>query len=197
VAANVQILVATHTRGVPRFYDWLVPSRFTVVSGLPGSGKSTVGQLIANALTLPLLDKDDFLEALFAPAEAVPPAMRTALSRQSDDQFIAAARELGAAVLVSFWRRVEISSTSGTPIDWLRECDGDVVEIYCDCPPAIAAQRFRSRIRHPGHGDAAREERDLVEQLRALADFGPLMIGRTVRVDTSGAIDLPFILSQL
>ena len=40
--------------------------RLVVVSGLPASGKSTVARTLAGALGLPLLDKDVFLEALFA-----------------------------------------------------------------------------------------------------------------------------------
>ena len=38
---------------------------FIVVSGLPGSGKSTLGQQLATALGLPFLDKDTILERLF------------------------------------------------------------------------------------------------------------------------------------
>lgn len=37
----------------------------TVLSGLPASGKTTVGRGIASAMAIPLLDKDDFLEDLF------------------------------------------------------------------------------------------------------------------------------------
>ena len=36
-----------------------------VVSGLPVSGKSTVAAILNDALSLPLLDKDSILEALF------------------------------------------------------------------------------------------------------------------------------------
>ena len=36
-----------------------------VVSGLPGSGKTTIGRRLAAALSLPLIDKDDILDRLF------------------------------------------------------------------------------------------------------------------------------------
>jgi len=39
--------------------------RFVVVSGLPGSGKTTVAQALAPLLKLPLFDKDAILEQLF------------------------------------------------------------------------------------------------------------------------------------
>ena len=35
------------------------------VTGLPGSGKSTVGRTVARSLDCAYLDKDDFLEQLF------------------------------------------------------------------------------------------------------------------------------------
>jgi len=38
---------------------------FLVFSGVPGSGKSTVARQIAPRVSLPLLDKDDFLDELF------------------------------------------------------------------------------------------------------------------------------------
>jgi hypothetical protein len=40
-------------------------NRFIVVTGLPASGKSTVGVTVARALGLSLFDKDEILEALF------------------------------------------------------------------------------------------------------------------------------------
>jgi hypothetical protein len=39
---------------------------FVVISGLPGSGKTTLGRRLAPALDLPLIDKDDILDRLFA-----------------------------------------------------------------------------------------------------------------------------------
>lgn len=41
------------------------PVGFVIVSGLPASGKSRLGAVLAPLLCLPMLDKDAFLEALF------------------------------------------------------------------------------------------------------------------------------------
>jgi hypothetical protein len=38
---------------------------FVVISGLPGSGKTTLGRRLAPILNLPLIDKDDILNRLF------------------------------------------------------------------------------------------------------------------------------------
>lgn len=139
--------------------------RFVVVSGLPGSGKSTLGHELAPRLGLALLDKDDFLEGLLDGHAAVDAQLRHALSRQSDRDFQRAAEASSGAVLVSFWRREDLSSTSGTPTDWLGL--PNVVEMHCACSPTVAATRFVARQRHTGHGDARRSADELARQFAA------------------------------
>src|SRR3546814_11008185 len=93
--------------------------RFVVMSGLPASGKTTLGQRLGAALDLPVLDKDDYLSALFAEHDDVGPELRSKLSRQADVHLERDARERDAALTISFWRRAELSATSGTPPDGL------------------------------------------------------------------------------
>ncbi len=173
------------------------PVRFVVVSGLPASGKSTLGRQLGPVLGLPVLDKDDLLVPLFTEDDDVDQSRRTRLSREADVLFQGAAqRALGGAVLVSFWRRPELSTTSGTPTEWLRSL-GPSLEVFCECPPAVAASRFLSRRRHPGHGDAERREADLIEQFEALVRLGPLGIGRTITVDTTRPVEVDAIAARL
>src|ERR1700754_1620515 len=56
---------------------------FIVISGLPGSGKTTLGRHPALALGLPLLDKDAILERLFESKGVRDLEWRRALSRES------------------------------------------------------------------------------------------------------------------
>ena len=65
---------------------------FVVFSGLPGSGKSTLARQLAPALGLPLLDKDDFLDALFDERGIGDLAWRAALSREADRRLALAGR---------------------------------------------------------------------------------------------------------
>ena len=51
-----------------------------VVSGLPASGKTTVGRALSHGLSLPLIDKDDILEAMFDSPCSTASAARTGTS---------------------------------------------------------------------------------------------------------------------
>jgi cytidylate kinase len=172
----------------------LVALRRVVVSGLPGSGKSTLGRQVAGRLNVAFLDKDHYLEALF---DSEPPSSdRSNLSRRADEQFINDAVDADRAVLVSFWRRPELSPTAGTRTDWL-ENSSDVVELFCECSPTVAAQRFQTRRRHQRHDDAMRTDGVLLDQLIVLATLGPLGVGRLVRVDTERSVDIDEVIETL
>ena len=74
---------------------------FIVLSGLPASGKSTLGRAIANALGLPMIDKDEILEALFESHGIGDADWRSRLSRLADQELIAQATKLPSAVITS------------------------------------------------------------------------------------------------
>jgi broad-specificity NMP kinase len=92
---------------------------FIVVSGIPGSGKTTLATKLAEALVLPLLDKDHILEALFAGEGAISPEVRQRLSRASDNVLAALAATTQGSVIVPFWRHPQLDSHSGDlPPSW-------------------------------------------------------------------------------
>ena len=160
-----------------------------VVTGLPASGKSALARSLAESLGRPLLDKDDFLEALFVAEGTVDTERRSVLSRQADERFARAASERPDAVLVSFWRRDELSPTAGTPTEWLRSQAG-TVEVHCRCSVDIAVTRFVTRTRHEAHGDLRRTAEQLTTQFNALAALGPLGFDLVVEVDTESVVDI-------
>jgi hypothetical protein len=171
--------------------------RFIVVSGLPGSGKTTVGRRLAQALGLPLLDKDDILEALFDSLGVGDDQWRNRLSRAADEVLRRLAEQTAGAVLTSFWRHPQVTGDSGTPTGWLSSLSGKIVEVYCVCSPEIAAERFSARKRHEGHLDRNKRSDDLLTDFVELAARGPLGLGPLVSVDTSHAIDFDDLLHQL
>ncbi len=161
---------------------------FVVVNGLPGAGKSTIGRVLADQLQVPCFDKDDFLDRLLENSSD-PQSERSMLSRRADASFIEHARQAEEAVLVSFWRRPELSTTSGTPTEWLAELP-DPIELWCQCPPEIAVRRFLNRRRHHGHGDEAKRSDQLLEQFKSLDRLGPLRAGRLVLFDNSEQLNV-------
>ena len=156
---------------------------------MPASGKTTLARPLSAALGMPLLDKDDLLESLFEGLGVSTPDDRSRLSRASDRLLQDVANSSQGAVLSSFWRRESLSETSGTPTRWLRELsDATVIEVLCECPPSLAAQRYAGRQRHPGHCDNDKTIAELSWQFDQLAALGPLDIGPVLRVDTTNEV---------
>ncbi|MEA2601542.1 MAG: hypothetical protein QOF89_2534 [Acidobacteriota bacterium] len=171
--------------------------RFIVMSGLPGSGKTTVGRRLAQALGLPMLDKDEILEALFDSLGIGDAEWRNRLSRTADEVLRRLADQTSGAVLTSFWRHPRVTGESGTPTDWLSSLSGKIVEVHCVCPPAVAAERFSARRRHDGHLDRDKRYDELLASFVELAARGPLGLGPLVSIDTGQPIDFDGILRQL
>lgn len=159
-------------------------SRFIIVSGLPASGKSTIAAALATSLLLPLIDKDDLLERLFQAEGALDVGRRQELSRVADRDFARRARESDGAILASWWRHPHSEGDSGTPTAWLAALPGARIEVYCQCDPAQAAERFLSRKRHPGHLDGRWTYPALLASFDQQALLGPLRIGDLIEVDT-------------
>lgn len=105
--------------------------------------------MLSERLTLPLIDKDVILEALFDSLGCDDRDQRYRLSRASDEVLYALAESSGAAVLVNWWNH-------DTAPARLRAISSSLVEVFCDCPVELAAARFAARRRHPGHLDQLR-----------------------------------------
>jgi predicted kinase len=163
---------------------------FVVISGLPGSGKTTLGRRLAPVLNLPLIDKDDILDRLFASKGVGDAAWRRILSRESDAILQHEATNSNGAIVASFWRLPGMPSDSGTPTDWLDASSHHVVNVHCACELEVAASRFLQRRRHPGHLDGESSSADVVASLRKLTQLPPLDIGQRIDVDTSQEPDL-------
>ena len=78
-------------------------ARLVVVSGLPGSGKTTVGTALSRRLSMPLIDKDAILEALFDSLGCPDRVERYRLSRASDEVLYTLAEASEGAVVVNWW----------------------------------------------------------------------------------------------
>ena len=172
-------------------------NRYVVVSGLPAAGKSTVASSIARCSSLPLFDKDEFLESLFVGNEPRDASERRDLSRRADELLEAAVRGAPQAIVVSWWKHPRSTADTGTRTEWLQRLPGRLVEIYCKCSPQIAAGRFFRRERHTGHLDTRWSHADLLSELSACALLGPLNVGSLVTVDTSRPLDVDAVWHQV
>jgi len=170
---------------------------FIVFSGVPGSGKSTAARQLAPRLSLPLLDKGDFLDALFNERGTGDAAWRTTLSREADARLVRTAWELPGACLVSWWRNYKISETTGTPVEWLSALRAPVIEVHCRCRVETAVDRFLARQRHPGHLDLSRTRASLITQFSAFDAAGPVACGPVLVVDTEHELDADEVLGQI
>lgn len=72
--------------------------------------------------------------------------------------------------------------------------------MFCDCDPAVAAERFQARTRHPGHLDPQHTPEQAAERVAFVrATFpGPLRLGGPLQVvDTNHSVDLDVVTDQL
>lgn len=171
--------------------------KFVVVSGVPGSGKSWLAGRLAPFLDLPVIDKDDILERLFNAKGVGGAGWRRALSRESDVLFRGEAERSEGALLVSFWRLPGMPSDSGTQTEWLHALSSRIVNLYCECPPAVAAARYSQRVRHPGHLDYLRSREEVVTSIQRAAEWEPLEFSQRVKCDTSLDIDLSLLAPRI
>ncbi|MFI4935565.1 MAG: AAA family ATPase [Caulobacterales bacterium] len=168
----------------------MIDRKLVLMSGFPGSGKSTLGAALAEGLGFALISKDAMLMTLYAAFE-FPPGDAAASSRT------------GAAAWAVFWQQARLTPRAvlDTNMQWanqpqreaLRALEGAVVEVYCDCPPEVAQQRYADRATV---GHAAQRYTRLDEERLALYDR-PVGIGELVRVDTNGPVDIGRLVADL
>jgi len=153
-----------------------------VVSGPPASGKTTLAVPLASALSLPLVAKDTIKEALMGVLPVPDVETSRVVGAASVAALLAVAAETSGAVLESVWHR----SRSETD---LHRLGGNIVEVFCGCDPAVAAQRYarRAGTRAAGHLDAERRAGELWndEVARPVAGGWPV-----IEVDTTAPVEL-------
>ena len=164
-----------------------------VVTGLAASGKTTVGRALSERLSMPLLDKDVILEALFDTLGCEDLEQRHRLSRASDEVLYQLAQSSAVAVLVNWWNHDTAPARLHAIADTL-------VEVFCECPVELAAARFAARQRHPGHLDLLRTPEDHEEGIRRMRESfrGPLGLNdHVVAVDTSRPVGVDAMVERV
>lgn len=161
-------------------------ARIVLVSGPPGAGKTTLARPLAGALGFALLSKDDIKEPLYDALGAV---------RGDMD----ASRRIGAASWRILWAlapqmprlvlEANFHPDSAYERARIAALPGACIEVYCRCPPAEVARRFKARAASPGH-HPAHVIADLPQSVIE-SEFGrPMGLCPVLEVDTSSAVDV-------
>ena len=132
--------------------------RLIIVSGLPCTGKSTLGRYLAHELGLPILHKDAIKERLFDELGWSNRAWSKRLSQASNAlllDFVEASLSAGISLVAeSNFGRENTSRLN----DLLTHYKAQAVQIHCTAAPEVVFERFQQRVirqeRHPGHVDA-------------------------------------------
>ncbi|MDQ1519992.1 MAG: hypothetical protein QOI55_1065 [Actinomycetota bacterium] len=161
---------------------------YVLVSGLPGSGKTTLATTLGTALGWPVVSKDVIKETLWDALGGGDRAWSARLGGAAQEVLLRTAADAPNAVLDTFFHHEWKDRLAALP--------GLLMEVHCSCAPDVARARYVARQRHPCHFDAElladTWDRWLREDAEPLAVGGPVM-----QVDTSQPVDLAPIVAWI
>lgn len=164
-----------------------------VVTGLPCSGKTNLGQRISRLHKIPFISKDEFKERLFDILGWSDRAWSKKLSGASYEMMFYVLEELlevGQSCV--FEANFDPNLHCETLAKITQKFQVRVVQIHCVTEPDVLLERFRRRWksgkRHPGHGDEVMlPEMELLARQKIM----PLELpGPTFELDTTDLANL-------
>lgn len=166
-----------------------------LVSGPPGSGKTTLARKLAQDLHLPLLCRDDLKESLFESLGVRDRDWSRELGKASWHQlYTLTALQLGNRCSLIIESNFQPAHDREKLMEIKEGLSCTIVEVHCTASPDILLQRFRDRAtsgeRHPGHMDHA-DVPDFEHDLRSHA-FAPMHLGEVITVDTTDFLAVPY-----
>jgi hypothetical protein len=161
-----------------------------LVGGLPGTGKSTLAAALAEQLGWPVLRSDVIRRALAGLDPGHP-----AGSGEEDLYLPETTNEVYAAMLARAWKCLSGGESVILDASWTdarqreaaatlaRQTASDLVELRCEAPTPVAAERIRRRLR------AARDPSDATPEVAALLAARASPWPGATTVDTTGDRD--------
>lgn len=167
-----------------------------IITGMPGTGKTTLGHALSQKYNLPLISKDALKERMFDTLGSSDKAWSLKVSAASHrimDYFLAELFSAGHSVIVESNFKHDIDSERFRALQ--RHYNLKLVQILCYADGEVVFDRFATRIanaeRHEGHVELPLEQIHS-EFVAANGRDNPLDIeGTTIELDTSdlSAID--------
>jgi predicted kinase len=163
-----------------------------VVSGAPGTGKSTLAAALADSLQLPLLSLDHIKEALADVLGLGDELWSNRVGDAAAELVFRLAKSFPGVVAEGWWRR----DRRVRAVEEFQGC----IELFCRCDPAVAQQRATARLgqqRHPIHRDVMNPT--ILDALAAAAaEVEPLGLGgELIEVDMTYTYDLDDLVARV
>jgi predicted kinase len=154
-----------------------------VVTGVPGSGKSTLGSALADALGWPFVSLDEIKEELAADAAQTP---RDWLRYDAEDEVVRRLDAFGGEAVLDIWiaPRRDLERITALLAPWWE----GLVEVRCQVPAQVAVERYVARERAWPHLPADDETLQRIRE--AVERPEPLGADRTVVVDTTRRVSV-------
>ena len=161
-----------------------------MVTGVPGSGKTSLGRALAAELGRGFISLDEVKEELWSATQADPLDLRFA----AEAEVLARAVAEPGAVVLDIW--VAPGRDDERVAGLLRGRPERVVQVGCVVPAEVAVARYVGRGRSGGpHGET---DETLLQRIRdAVPLMAPLGIGPYLEVDTSAPVDVPALARQV
>ena len=137
--------------------------RVIIITGLPASGKTTIGKELAGRMNIPFISKDDIKESLFDGLGWKDREWSKKVGLISYDllyYFVEALLKASASFVLESNFKPEFDNLK---VAALKEKYGfEVVQILCKADGEVLFERFKNRSasgsRHPGHDDITNDD---------------------------------------